>query len=276
MKNWFEAMIEEKPEGLPARPEGRAVLYCKTQTIRAGELTEVRCYPVYVSAYRQRIARCRPTTQAVRTVNDRRSRDRFRWYAETNFKAGRDYLLTLTYADAAQLTEEQCRKDYRNYIARVNRARAKKGLDHARHMGVIQVGTVNGRLHHHILIEGGLDRDEMERLWGKGYANCDRIQRGKGGLTAACRYITRGFTGERAKGRHRYSYSRNLKKPRVTESRTRISVRQAERIREDADRDGAEIIRRKWPGMVLEQLTVRQSEWMPGAYIVAELRRSSP
>ena len=105
-----------------------------------------------------------------------------------------------------------------------------------------------------------------------GFANCDRIQHDPDGLTPVCKYMTRGFRGgERAKGRHRYVYSRNLRKPRITESRTRISRRQAERIAEDADSEGGAIIRKKYPGLTLRDLTVRRSDWLPGVYIRARL-----
>jgi hypothetical protein len=46
----------------------------------------------------------------------------------------------------------------------------------------------------------------------------------------------------------------------------------AERIREDTDLYGEAILRRRFPGLQLEELTVRQTDWMPGCYIYARLR----
>lgn len=288
----LEALMEDRPEGMPERIPDRPVLYVKTRTIRSGSLTEVECYPVYSWAYRRALAKTRATAQAMRAVNDRNARKKFERLAECNFVPGRDYFLTLTYGGQAPSSVstgadtfphergkafgapedmETCNKELRNYLKRVNRARAKAGLGKARCVGVIETGK-RGRLHHHLLIEGGLDRDTMERLWGHGYANCDRIQ--GGGMTALTKYMTKGFSTKRETGRHRYFYTRNLVQPRVTESRTRISRRQAERIREDADMYGEQIMRRKWPGLALEALTVKQTEWLPGAYIYARMRRS--
>lgn len=268
----LEALIEERPEGMPDRPEKNPVLYYKTRTIRSGNMTEVECYPVYSFAYRRTLKNCKPTSEAMQIVNDRNSRKKFERLAECNFCVGKDYALTLTYEGTAPEDQAICSRDLRNYLARVNRARKKAGLKKAKCMGVIQTGE-KGRLHHHLLIEGGLDRDRMEQLWGHGFANCDRIQASKGGLTAICRYMTRCFDAKRDKGRHRYFYTRNLDhRPRVTESRTRISRRQAERIREDADLEGEAIMRKKYPGLRLEDLTIRQSEWLPGCYIYARLR----
>ncbi len=270
----LEALLEERPEEIPERPSRDPVLYVKTRTIRSGELTEVECYPVYIGSYQRQLRKCRPTAEAVREINDRNARKKFQRMAECNFKAGEDYFLTLTYDGAAPEDKDQCDRDLRNYLSRVNRARKKLGLEKARAMGVIEVGE-HGRLHQHLLIEGGLDRDKMEQLWRHGIANCSRIQQSKGGLAALKNYFTKCFDtkkAKRGKGRHRYFYTRNLKKPKVTESRTRISRRQAAMIAESADIYGTQIFRKKYPGQELQELTIRQTEWMPGAYIYAQMR----
>ena len=267
----LEALLEEKPENMPERPERNPVLYYKTRTIRAGRMTEVECYPVYQGKYQRELQKTKATPEAMRTVNDRNARKRFERLAECNFSAGKDYALTLTYSGRAPENMDDCTREFRNYLNRVNRLRKKLGLDKARCMAVIETGK-NGRLHHHILIEGGISRDRMEQLWSKGFANCDRIQSGPQGLTALARYMTKGFSTKRDTGRHRYFYTRNLRQPRITESRTRISRRQAELIREDADMQAEVIFRKKWPGCCLESIEIRQTDWMPGCYIMARLR----
>ena len=281
--SWLEKLLEIRPEEVPDRPVKNPVLCYKTRTVKSGSMVEVECYPVYEYRYRRELERTRPTSAAVKAVNDRNARKRFTRLAECNFVPGKDYFLTLTYnadymtplderGEAAPEEVEQVNRDFRNYLQRVNRARKREGLERARCMAVIEYGK-NGRLHNHLLIEGGLDRDRMEALWGKGYANCDRIQASRGGLAAVTLYMTKGFGGKRDLGRHRYYYTRNLRQPAVTESRSRISRHQAELIRTDADIMGEAIIRKKYPGLRLDELTVRQSDWMPGCYIYARMRR---
>lgn len=267
----LEMVLEEKPDEVPERPAKDPVLYVKTRTIRSGSMTEVECYPVYAWPYRRSLEKAKPTPEAMRAVNDRNARKRFHRLAECNFKSGQDYALTLTYQDTPD-DPDRCRKDLTNYLARVNRARKAAGLDKAKVIAVIEYGR-GGRLHHHLIISGGLDRDRMEALWGKGYANCDRIQEGRGGLAALTTYMTKGFSAKRERGRHRYYYSRNLSKPVETISRSKISRRQADKIREDAEMNGEMILRKKYPGLTLEELIVRQTDWLPGAYIYARLRR---
>ena len=265
----LERVLEIVPDCVPDKPEHNPTLYYKTRTVRSGSLVEVECYPVYETEYRRKLEKVKPTTEAVRIVNDRNARKRFERLAECNFQPGRDCIMTLTYEGTAPEEEDRCRKDLRNFITRINRARKKLGLGKCRYMAVLETGK-RGRLHHHLLISGGLDRDTMEQLWGHGYANCDRIRKTLGGLVT---YMTKNFSGKRETGRHRYMYSRGLKQPTVTVSKTRISRRQAERIREDADQWGEAVLRRKYPGLALESLEIRQSDWLPGGYIYARLRR---
>ena len=267
----LEALLEDKPEEVPERPVKNPILCYKTRTIRSGSLTEVECYPMYDYPYRRALQKTKATPEAMRAVNDRNARKRFERLAECNFRPGVDLALTLTYEGGAPEDMDTCSRELRNYLNRVNRARKKAGLEKAKCIAVIETGQ-RGRLHHHLLISGGLDRDLMEQLWHRGYANCDRIQAGKGGLTALARYMTKGFDTKRETGRHRYFYTRNLKQPTITESKTRISRRQAERIREDADLQGEVILRKKYPGTMVEELVIRQTDWLPGCYIYARLR----
>lgn len=269
----LEMLFEEQPEGDLEPRTRRPVLRMVARTIRSGNLVEVECYPVYDKAYERQLRKARPTRQAQRIVNDRNSRKKFERLAECNFRAGTDYLMTLTYAGDAPEDDRQLDRDLRNYLSRINRARAKEGLPRARCIGVKERG-LKGRLHHHLMISGGLDRDRMEQLWRHGIANCQRIQQAKGGLAGAAKYMSKGFDTKRETGRHRYFYTRNLQLPRITESRHRVSVRQAERIREDTDLYAEQVFRSKYPGLVLESVTAKTTAWMPGVYIYARFRRA--
>ena len=271
----LEALLEERPEEIPERPSRDPVLYVKTRTIRSGELTEVECYPVYIGSYQRQLRKCRPTAEAVREINDRNARKKFQRMAECNFKAGEDYFLTLTYDGAAPEDKDQCDRDLRNYLSRVNRARKKLGLEKARAMGVIEVGE-HGRLHQHLLIEGGLDRDKMEQLWRHGIANCSRIQQSKGGLAALKNYFTKCFDtkkAKRGKGRHRYFYTRNLKKPKEHVSDCKISNRKVKTLARYFRNEAKEIMEKIYPGYVLENGEVRYSDIVDGVYIFCIMRK---
>ena len=250
------------------------VLCYKTRTIRCGEITEVEAFPVYLHAFPdgQRMKERIRSSAAQRKVNDRRAENRFRRKAEANFSRG-DLFLTLTYEGVAP-DMRQAERDFRNFIRRVNRARAKKGIPAARYMGVLEAGNKSGRAHHHVIISGGLSRDELEGIWQKGFANCDRLQLQTGGLKGLCRYMLKSAGSQaREKDRKRWTCSRNLVEPRVTESTHRITKRQAAKLAEDAQLMGEEVLRKVYPGMELLELEVRRSDWIAGAYITARLRR---
>ena len=67
-------------------------------------------------------------------------------------------------------SEERARKDIQNFIKRINRRRKKAGLENAKYIYILAMDGYK-RPHFHILLSGdGVDRDELEELWGK----CDR------------------------------------------------------------------------------------------------------
>ena len=59
------------------------------------------------------------------------------------------------------------------------------------------------RIHHHIIMNGGLDRDVVEDLWRKrrrkgqkkgdkiGFCNADRLQADENGIAALCTYLVK-------------------------------------------------------------------------------------
>lgn len=251
------------------------VLCYKTRTWYCGEAVEVEAYPIYKrgtpdeARMKERIR----SSRAQQKQNDKMAEDMFRRKAETNFGRN-DYFLTLTYKGPAP-SMEQARRDFRNFIDRVNRRRAKKGLPACKYMAVIEAGNRSGRAHHHVLIDGGLSRDEYEQIWGKGFANCDRLQTRDNGLKGVCKYMLKAAGAEaRAKDQKRWTCSRNLKDPRCTESVHRVTKRQATRIAMDAELYGPGIMRKLYPNMQLTEIRAKQSDFLAGAYIFARMVRA--
>lgn len=252
----------------------RNVLCYKTRTWKCGEVVEVEAYPVYKrgTADEARMKERIRSSRAQQKQNDKMAEDAFRRKAETNF-GSRDYFLTLTYKGPAP-SMEQARRDFRNFIDRVNRARKRKELPACKYMAVIEAGNRTGRAHHHVLIDGGLSRDEYEEIWGKGFANCDRLQTKDNGLRGICKYMLKAAGAEaREKDRKRWTCSRNLKDPKVTESTHKVSKRQAARIALDAEINGPAVMRKLYPGLVLTEIRAKRSDFLAGAYIFARLIR---
>ena len=113
------------------------------------------------------------TEPAQKNLNDRRAKRYFVQLALANFGKARDkdVVIHLTYApEFLPGTEKEAHKIAVTYLRRVAYLRKKKGLPPLKYILVTQVGRKrNGthRIHHHILMNGGLDRDELESLWWK-------------------------------------------------------------------------------------------------------------
>ena len=133
-----------------------------------------------------------------------------------------DLHVTLTYRGTPP-DYEQARKDVRNYLRAVKRMREKAGLPEMKYIYVLEEEGADGekrRIHVHLMMTGGISREALEEKWGRGYANCDRLQPEEGtGLLELARYFTKQGM---EKHRRAWSASKNLRQPRTTISRTRI------------------------------------------------------
>lgn len=176
-----------------------------------------------------------------KALNDKRAIRYLFQLIKTNFTSN-DYRLDLTYKNKfLPKTEEEANKNIRNYLARVDRSRAKEGLGKAKYIVITEYGKKHRRIHHHVLIEGGLDRDLMEQLWcdrkrkdtdkreSLGYVNCDRLQFNDDGIQGLMIYISKDLINDEVaagqmtlddlyktnntKGKRRWMQSKGLIKP---------------------------------------------------------------
>lgn len=105
-----------------------------------------------------------------KNLNDRRAKRYFIQLANSNFGVG-DLAVHLTYAPE-HLPEcvEEAMKIVSKFLRRAAYLRKKLGLSPLKYLLVTQVGRKRDgthRIHHHILMNGGLDRDTVESLWWK-------------------------------------------------------------------------------------------------------------
>lgn len=169
-------------------------------------------------------------------LNDKNSKRYLVLLGNGNFGRG-DLHTTLTY-DEQNLpqTVEDAEREVTNYLRRIDYRRNKLSLEKLKYILVTEYkfekdGQSIKRIHHHIIMNGGMDRDEVEAMWTKqrinwkrwkaddayrdgikqiGYANADRLQVNENGIEALCKYIVKD-----PQGKKRYSSSRNLIRPEV-------------------------------------------------------------
>ena len=214
-----------------------------------GNYMDADIYPVFQQPGSRR-SRSRPTSAIQERLNQRNAERKFARLANLNFGEG-DYALHLTYAETPESAEDAVRL-VRNYIRRINRRRKKAGLESC------------------LIISGGLSRDEMEEVWGRGRANCLRLQFDRdSGITGLSMYITK----DRAMYK-RWSGSRNLIQPEPMQRDGAIALDDLDELGEAAEAGlGYNEIERLYPGWRCVELTGERNGVNHGWYVRARLVR---
>lgn len=191
-----------------------------------------------------------------RDLNDKNSKRYLVQVGNGNFGVG-DLHVSATYNDQdLPQTIEEAEKNVRNYLRRIEYRRGKLGLPPLKYILVTEYkfakdGTTIRRIHHHIIMNGGMDRDDVELMWTKdridwkkaekdpayraeiepmGWVNADRIQTNENGIEALCKYIVKD-----PQGKKRWSSSRNLVRPEEKPSDHKYSKKQIENLAKSPD-----------------------------------------
>lgn len=218
-----------------------------------------------------------------RNLNDKNAKRYFRQIGNTNFTKD-DLHLTATYADKfLPKTVEEAEKEAAKYIRRISYRMKKEGLPPLKYMLVTECRTSRGddtkpiRIHHHIIINKGLDRDIIESLWCKrkkkgqrqgeriGFVNADRLQPNEFGIEGLCRYLSKD-----PKGKKRWSCSQNLEKPYCRTNDHRYSKREVERAAKCPDDKG--YWEKKYKGYIFTECKPVYNE-LTGWSLYLKLRR---
>ena len=163
---------------------------------------------------------------------------------------------------------EEAEKIVNNYLRRIAYRRGKLGLDPLKYILVTEYkfdkeGQMIKRVHHHIIMNGGLSRDDVELMWTTarinwnkaqdpqyraeikqmGWVNADRIQTNENGIEALCKYIVKD-----PQGKKRWSSSRNLVRPvELPNADYKYTKKQIEKLAKSDD-CGKEFFKKQLPG----------------------------
>lgn len=232
-----------------------------------GNFRYVYVYPVQETGRKSlcedgRRRRYRETTETKKNINKRHAQERAVRLHNANFSDG-DILLTLTYETEPD-SWERANKELTAFIRSARNLYRKAGIEF-KWFAV----TEGPRYHHHMTLSAGVDRDELEALWAKGYANTKKAKTESDGLESWARYITKRAQKQEGKGRHGYRHSRNLidPEPRISDEKVR-SRRRADRL---ASQDMG-LWKELHEGYELQRVE-RFAENTGEVFIVARLRR---
>ena len=252
----------------------------RRRTTVSGPRIDAEVFPVFGKHQRGDLRRAKHqmTREAQPRANDERSRMRLIQLVEANFDE-KDVALGLSYEGEAP-TPERVDKDVRNFLNRVKRRRVREGLPELKYIYTIggdempAAGYSGKRPHVHMIMNGGISRDDLEEMWGKGLANCDRLQPRDVGLGGIAVYFTR-QKQDRApkKGVRKWRGSRNLTQPVRRSRDAKMPNSRVKRIAYDFRNEAKDVMERLYPGYVLQDCQVRYSDIVDGVYIRCVLRR---
>lgn len=253
----------------------------RRRTTVSGPRIDAEVFPVFGRGVKTMLRRAKSqiTGEAQQRANDERSRMRLIQLVEANFSEA-DVALGLSYEGEAP-TPERIDKDGRNFLNRVKRRRIREGLPELKYIYAIggdempAVGYSGKRPHVHMIMNGGISRDELEQMWGHGYANVDRLQPGSEGLAAIATYFAKQIQDRKTKkGARRWRASKNLVKPVRRSRDAKMPNARVRRIAYDFENEAKEIMEKLYPGYQLQKCTVRYSDLVAGVYIRCVLRKT--
>lgn len=189
------------------------------KTIRHGNQFDVELYPLFS---KQDFQRWKPkkTKKAQRNLNEKNAKKRLIRLINENFTID-DWAIHLTYSNQNRpSTIEKAEKEVYKYIRKINYRRKKMGLPNAKWIYVTEYDPQKKiKVHHHLLMEKGIDRKVMKDLWTNGTrTEIKELEPDEYGLTGLANYISKD-----PKGKKRWKSSKGLKQPRERKSYTSFS-----------------------------------------------------
>lgn len=254
----------------------------RTATVKAGTRLEAEIYPIFGKSMERQAkhARQNMTKERQAQLNTKRAKRKLVLLVENNFEYWTDYEITLTYSKGREPADlNRCKKDIRNFFNRLKRLREKRGLPELKY--IYSIGhDADKRTHVHCLVTGGVERETLEKLWGKGFANTYSLQDFGNGLQGIASYLYKQNEKARDNGDrvnyHMWSGSRNLKNPLDKEHKSdcKVSNRRVKLLARSFGADAKNIMEKVYPGYVLENCLMRYSDIVDGVYITCVMRKA--
>lgn len=240
--------------------------------IDSGSIREVEYYPVNRRGSILPRERKAKTKEAKRKHNLKNAQKKLIRLINCNFDKT-SWIVDLTYRDGSLPGELGARRDMRNFVDRLRR-RCKGILKYIYVIEWSDEETHRIRVHQHLIIGDVLGtrnidevRDMLNEVWGRGRVKVEPATPDEYGLTAWARYIAKD-----PKGGHRWSASKNLRRPKETTSVSEISPRRAEKLARDYEL-AKEYLEKKNPGYEILDIEWSTNEFIAGVYLRGIMRK---
>lgn len=224
----------------------------REQKYKYGDYMEVNLYPVYFFPRGKRRKKKKPSRKCQKRLNQINAERQLSRILAANF-TNEDYKLELTYSpDNLPEDIERAKKDLKNFLARMSRARKKQGLSQMKYIYSLEVGERTKRIHFHMVMSGGMKPKDIQKIWGKGYVDKVKpLMFDETGLRGIARYmckqkVSTDGTETDAAGMKRYQCSQNCIKPQPQNNDYKFSKKKVKEIADDPENMRA--IEAKYPG----------------------------
>lgn len=259
----------QTPEEMIESLRHKDVFRYRVKTVRAGNQIECEIYPIWKTHEAKRAKAINSSRQAQINLNHRNTQKNITRLSNANFTSS-DIWETVGYDDDNLPDSlEQAHRDVTNYIKRIDRLRKKYRLERMKYIYVTEFSRDGEkvRCHHHIIMSGGLDRDEVEAKWkGGAYPQTRRLRvKEDCGLDGLASYLSKGKKNER-----KWGHSKNLKKPIITTADHKFTRRQIEKMIIDENRIPA-TMEKKCKGYTFRDIKINRSDFVAGVYIYTRM-----
>lgn len=243
----------------------------REKKIYSGNMLEVEIYPITLQERKQnRRKKKKQSLPKQKNLNDKNAKKHLIRLINTNF-TDKDLSVTLSYKkECLPGSKEEAKKDVDNFIRKLRRYIKKQQLGELKYIAVIEFKEPTKtqkavRMHHHLVINGVIDRDTVEKMWNKGRCNADRLKADEFGYEGLARYITKD-----PKGQKRWAQSKNLKQPKVSVNDYKYSNR---KVREIASSQAEKrYIEKLYTGYIYRDLKVNCNDITGELYIYIKMQ----
>lgn len=238
--------------------------FIREKKIYSGEYLDVDIIPVSENQLQKgrRGKKKKATSKKQENLNEKNAKRYLAWRINTNF-GKQDVHLTLTYDDEhLPGTVEEGENNIKYFLRAVRKEMRAIGKELKYIIVTEYMEETNEqgrvRMHHHMIMNGGIDRDKLESMWcvrkrgrkkkdyeaeSLGRVNADRLQPDENGFEALAKYITK-----LKKSKRRWSCSKNLKSPVIRTNDSKYSRRKVESIAREAPEVNIDYWERQYPG----------------------------
>lgn len=235
---------------------------------QCGEYLEVDIFPVF-EKQRGRGKKRKPTSDVQKRLNQRNAERKLIRLLNTNFTK-KDIRFDLTYnAENLPASPEDAQRQMQNFLRRIKRYRKKHGLPELKYVAVTEIGEKSGRIHHHIVMSGGIDINTLAEIWGKGYTNAKPLQFDAYGIVGIAKYLVKEPVLSK-----RWCASRNLKQPKETQRDGKIPAYKVKELHNSRD-DNREYLEKLYEGYVLVDCKPFFNEINGGYYVTVRLYKKT-